>query len=214
MRRLAVLRWYVVGLAFGLASVAAAGRTYAAFSSTTTNPGNSFSAAASFCVSPGTQTVNPDADSYVDQNSAASNFGSANPIVVDARSGRAKRVYVHFSLPAVPRNCSVTSAVLRMNATSAVTGRTLQAYQAASSWTESGITWTNQPGTTGTAATASSATGWVSWTVTSQTQALYSGTNTGFVVRDSSETAGAGVTQNYSSRSAASNKPELQVTFG
>ena len=164
----------------------------------------------------GSQTVNSDADAYVRQDSATNNFGTATTVDVKADTGgKIRRSLVHFALPSVPQYCSVTAAHLRLFASTGVTGRTLGAYQAAASWTETGVTWNNQPATTGSAVTVASVAtnSTVDWTVTSQVQALYSGTNTGFIVKDQSETTGT-TSQSFSTREAASNKPQLVITFG
>ena len=97
---------------------------------------------------------------------------------------------MHFALSAVPAGCRVTDTTLRLNASAAATGRTLQAIRLAAPWTEGGVKWSNQPRTTGTAATTSSGSGWRQWTVTAQVNAMYSGANHGFLVRDASENSG------------------------
>ncbi|MDQ3320009.1 MAG: DNRLRE domain-containing protein [Actinomycetota bacterium] len=83
-------------------------------------------------------------------------------------------------------------------------------------WTENGVTWANQPSTTGAAANATStgAAGFMEWTVTSQVQSMYSGSNHGFKVRDATEDAAAGPMRSFRSREAGSTPPELVVTFG
>ena len=102
-----------------------------------------------------------------------------------------QRALVHFALPAVPAGCTVTEANLRLNATSATNGRTLQAVALAAPWTEGAVSWSNQPATTGTAATTASGTGWREWTVTAQVNGMYTGANHGFLIRDASEGSGA-----------------------
>jgi hypothetical protein len=165
--------------------------------------------------SPSSQTVNPDRDSYVKQDAATTNFGAATNLDVksDSSNSKTRRSLVHFALPAIPSACTVTSATLRLFATSGPTGRTINANRATGSWTETGVTWNNQPSTTGSAVGAASVAGWVTWSVTTQVQAMYSGTNDGFSIRDANELLNA-VTQSYSSREAASNKPELVLNFG
>ena len=66
-----------------------------------------------------------------------------------SKSGGNLRALVRFNLPAMPQGCSVESATLRIYAKSAASGRTLQAFQLGGSWTEGGVTWANQPATTG-----------------------------------------------------------------
>jgi len=164
----------------------------------------------------GTQTVNSDADAWVQQDKGTTNNGTGTTMDVKAdTNSKIRRSLVHFTLPSIPQYCSVTAAHLRLFASTGATGRTLGAYLAAASWTETGVTWNNQPATSGSAVTAASvATGsTVDWTVTSQVQTLYSGTNTGFIVKDQNETTGT-TTQSFSTREAASNKPALVITFG
>lgn len=190
------------------------GASFGAFSSAASNPTSSFSAAADFCVSPGSsQTVTTDGDAWINEAAPGQNHDLA--IKLDVRSsttaGR-RRTFVHFPLPALPHNCSVTSATLRLS-TLTLGAATIAVYQAASSWSEAGVKWNNQPGTTGSAATASAGAGWVSWTVTSQVQAMYSGTNTGFIAMNAAETT-SDVANTYASRETGANPPELTVSFG
>jgi hypothetical protein len=52
------------------------------------------------------------------------------------------------------------------------------------------------------------------WTVTSAAQTFYTGTNTGFLIRDATENGG-GVEQSFNSREkGADNPPQLVITFG
>jgi large repetitive protein len=173
------------------------------------------SAATVGCTSPGTQTLSATADTYVAQEAPTTNFGTQTVLRVRSQSGsRNMRTLVGFNLPALPSGCSVTSARLRLFATSASTGRTLQALRANASWAETTVTWNTQPATTGAAATVASATGWREWTVTTLLTAMYAGTNNGFLVRDAAESNGTQVTSVFSSRQASSNTPQLVVTFG
>jgi hypothetical protein len=198
----------------------AVGVTWSAFSAATQNGGNVFTAAASFCAAPGTQTVTADADAFARQASAGTNFGALTTLRV--QSGQTliiilapdnERSLVHFALPAVPAHCTVTGATLRLNASSASAGRTLQAFRASAAWTETAVTWSNQPGTTGSAAATASGTGWREWDVTTQAQAMYAGSNHGFVIRDAQEGSVLTAAQVFSSREGA-NPPQLLVTFG
>ena len=54
----------------------------------------------------------------------------------------------------------------------------------------------------------------MNWSVTSQVQAMYSGTNTGFLIRDASEN-GPGADQQFNSREkGADNPPQLVISYG
>jgi hypothetical protein len=94
-------------------------------------------------------------------------------------------------------------------------GRTLHALRVNSGWTENGVTWGNQPSTTGSAAAAPSrsSAGTVEWIVTAQLQAAYdAGAHNGFLIRDAVE--GADAEQQFNSRESGLNRPQLVVTFG
>jgi large repetitive protein len=211
MRRWAALGLvWVFGFGFGLL-----GQTWGAFSATTANTGNTFQAAASFCTSPGSQTVYSNIDSLVAEAAPTVNFGTdANNFGIRSSSSGDARSFVRFNLPAIPAGCTVTAATLRLYTSAGVTGRTLQAFRVSGNWTETGVTWNNQPGTTGAAATAPSvASGWVPWTVTTMVQAMYSGTNYGFLVRDSVENSATTRDQAMHPRENT-NDPRLIVTFG
>ena len=195
---------------------ALAGTTFSAFSGSTSSAGNTFAAAASFggCASAGTVTASANIDSWIDQASAGSNFGSDQILKLKRETGsKANRALVRFNLPAVPSGCTVTGATLRLYAASASTGRTMQALRINASWTESGVRWTGQPGTTGAAATTTSVSGWNQWSVTSQVQAMYSGSNFGFQIRFDTE-GNPQAEMQFHARNKGSQHPELRITFG
>jgi hypothetical protein len=134
---------------------------------------------------------------------------------VNAKSSNNNRALVRFALPASPpAGCVVQSATLRLYAASWTTNRTLQVLRINASWSENGVTWSNQPATTGTAATTTSGNGYRQWTVTEQVQAMYAaGANHGFLVRDATE-GGPGREQQFHGREKGESMPQLVVTFG
>lgn len=168
------------------------------------------------CASPGTQTVDAVTDTYVDQGSATSNFGSTTTASVQSRSGsRNRRMLLSFPLPVAPTGCSVTASTLRVNASAASgTVRTLEVRQVSSTWAEKVVTWNTKPTTTGTAATTSSATGWLSWTVTTMVQAMIGGSHYGFEIKDSAEDSATQYTQTFRTTEGLLNPAQLDITFG
>jgi large repetitive protein len=154
------------------------------------------------------------ADSWVLQSSSTSNYGKDSILNVESKAGANARALVSFGLPAIPAGCQVADVKLRLYASSYKEGRTLQALALGAPWSESGVTWNNQPATTGTAATTTSGSGWREWNVTSQVQAMYnSGTNHGFLIRDSAE-GGGSILQGFHSRKKSTDQPpELVITF-
>jgi large repetitive protein len=161
-----------------------------------------------------TVTLGAVADGWILQDSGGQNYGTDSGLKIDSKSGANARALFRFNLPAVPAGCQVTSAKLRLYATSYKTGRTLQALMVAAPWTEGGLTWNNQPATTGTAATVASGSGYREWDVVGQVQNMYSTANNGFLIRDSAENGG-GIDQVFHSREKGSdNPPRLVITFG
>jgi hypothetical protein len=159
-----------------------------------------------------TMTVGADADSWVLQSSAASNYGSDSVVKVDSKAGGNARALVRFALPAIPPVCQVVNATLRLYAGSYKEGRILEALQVAGGWNESSVTWNNQPGTTGAAASTASASGYIEWSVTSQVRNMYSGANNGFLVGDTMED-GTGTEQGFHSREKGTDQPpQLVIT--
>ena len=159
-------------------------------------------------------TATADADTWVAQKTPAATNGASPSLAVGSKASANQRTLVHFALPAVPAGCKVTEAILRLNATSATNGRTLQAIALTAPWTEGAVTWNNQPSTIGAAATTASGSGWRQWTVTTQVNAIYTGANHGFLIRDASEGAGRAATQSFGSRESGATAPQLVVTFG
>jgi hypothetical protein len=162
----------------------------------------------------GARTVSASADAWIDQNSSSTNKGTDSILKVQSKGPSDNfRALVRFSLPPVPAGCVLESATLRLYAASAATGRTLQALRLAGSWTEGGVTWANQPGTTGGAAATASGAAYREWNVTAQVQAMYTGANSGFLIRDAVE-SGGGAEQQFHSREKGETPPALVLTFG
>ena len=102
-----------------------------------------------------------------------------------------------------------------MHNASPVAGRTIQALRVAAPWTETGVTWANQPGTSGTAATTvtSGSAGTLAWNVLNQVQSMVASGNYGFLIRDAAENADA--EQGIHPREKAPDlPPQLVITYG
>lgn len=202
-------------------SVAGAGLAFATSLTVTSSRLTGWDSPAS--CTPATVTLSAEADSYVDEASATSNFGTQTSLKVKAPLlgalgidlGGDRAALARFTLPE-RQLCSVTLAKLRLYASSAASGRTIEVRRITGSWTEGAVTWNNQPATTGTdAATAASGSGagYREWTVTAQVAAMYSATNNGFYVDDISGLSLLAPEQIYDSREAGANHPELVLTL-
>lgn len=205
-----------VGLAvFGAGTALAA--TLGVSSSTLTVSTGASSIAASQCT-----LGAADADSYVNQASAGSNFGTATNL--DVRSASAnRRTLVQFLLAScsIPANALVVSATVALRMYTAPTAsRSYGAYRITGAWTETGVTWTNQPATaasaTSTVATGTTANVTLSWTVTSDVQAFVDGTsNLGWQIRDQTESSSTARLAQFRSAEygTASQRPILTITY-
>jgi hypothetical protein len=206
--------------ALGVSLVAAASAA-ASFSGASSNPSNSFAAAANFCANPGTQTVGASQDAYINSGSPNGNFGGSTQLIetpgVLLGLGPIQSL-VQFGMPTVPSRCTLTGATLRLYATSPAGGRTIRVARAGASWSEGTVTWNNAPAATGAEATSASLSspGWQSWNVLAQVQAIYSGTNNGLRVFENAGLLSLLFQQVYQSREGSPNTqdPELQLTFG
>ncbi len=178
------------------------------------------------CVAGGQTLVATD-DSWVDQSSPTTNYGLDSTLKLRSKSGSQNaRILVRLpAMPTIPAGCNLTTATLRLYNKSPVTGRTIQALRVdptAPNWTENGVTWNNQPATTGTASTlvTTGTAGLMNWNVLTQVQAMYSATggvttNKGFLLRDATENAAAGPEQQFDSAEVGTpaNHPRLILAW-
>jgi PKD repeat protein len=151
-------------------------------------------------------TVTPVADSYVRSNAANTNYGTTQTVQGWTSGTTVYQPFVRFSVGTLP--APPVSAKLRLFTTDA-SNSTGALYQTANAtWTETGLTWNNRPGTAGAAiATSQQAplNAWVEYDVTPVVTGPgeYSFTLTG---------ATADLVQ-FSSRQGA-NPPQLVISFG
>lgn len=175
---------------------------------------------------PVTCTLTAVADSYVDSTLATTNFGTSGVLNVNPSSVGTERVFARFDLttcsPAIPADAIVQTAQVRLTVASLVLAtRTIDLRRAVASWTEVGVTWNTQPAAAGSvtgsaSVTAGQAAGTViTWTATSDVQSFVTGaaTDFGFRLSDSAEGVVLGVALSFSSREAASGRPQLVVTY-
>ncbi|MFN2471063.1 MAG: DNRLRE domain-containing protein [Gaiellaceae bacterium] len=171
-------------------------------------------ASGSGCATQATEIVNASKDTMVQEDSAGDdNYGTSTTLDVKSEAAKTRRTLLGFDYPAIPAGCRLT-ALLEAYVSAVQGTRTLQAYQAASSWDELTVTWNTRPGYTGSAATTSNGTAgsWRRWDATSIVQAHLSTTNTGFVVRDSVE-GDSNFVNTFQSRETT-NKPRLLFAYG
>jgi chitodextrinase len=155
----------------------------------------------------GTVVLAPTDDAYTrDGSNAANNYGSDTLLIVKTdTAGSIRYSYLKFDLATVG---TVTSAKLRVYG-SASASTTLTAYQAADSWTNSGLTWNNAPAA-GAAAGSVALTATVQYyeiDVTAYVNAQLAGDKVvSFVLKES-----AGKYTTFNSNNNSSNKPQLKI---
>lgn len=183
-------------------------------------------AAARVYGAPITCTLTAVADSYVDAALATTNFGTSGVLDLNPSSVDTERVFVRFDLtacsPAIPTDAIVQTAQVRLTVASLVLAtRTIDLRRAVAAWTEAGVTWNTQPAAAGLVIGSASVTDGqaavtvISWTATSDVQSYVTGaaTDFGFRLSDSAEGVALGVVLSFSSREAASGRPQLVVTY-
>lgn len=175
--------------------------------------------------SPTTCTLGPSADAYVFQLLATTNFGTATTLDVASTSASAKETFVQFDLSAcsaaIPTGAIVQSALLELTVSALATStRTYVLKSAASSWSETTLTWSNVPAVAAAAAASTTvnvgtaAGAVVQWSVVSDVQSFVTAatTNNGWRLSDSAEGSGIS-TLSFGSREAATGRPQLVITY-
>ena len=176
--------------------------------------------------SPLTCTLTAAADAYVRSDQVNNSFGSATTLDVNAQGSAIRRLFVRFDLtacsPQIASDAIVHSATVRLT-TSSVTStstRTYELFRATSSWTES-TTWTTQPTVAGSATSSVSVPALTlagttfQWSAGRDVQACVAAdqTNLGWRVSDASEGGLISLATSFSSREAASNRPQLVIAY-
>ena len=83
-------------------------------------------------------------DAHVNARNASSNYGHTPNVKVDGRTGRTKRAFLKFTVPAIPAGQNLNTVTLRLTpATSSAQG--VSVYGTGTGWAERTVTWANQP---------------------------------------------------------------------
>jgi hypothetical protein len=176
-----------------------------------------------------TCTLEPSADSYVDQATLqqGANFGTATTLQVESSQtigliSTNKRSFVKFDLSscAIPSVASVQSATFSIFLSSAPNqSRTWNVSRVTAAWTETGITWSNQPAatTSTTITTGTLANVTLQADVATDVQSFVAGTlaNNGWRLSDSAESSSTARNGQFRSREfgTAAQRPQLVITY-
>jgi hypothetical protein len=174
-----------------------------------------------------TLTIQPNAvigkDTYVYDTALNDNFGDLEKVAAGTGGGYISRAYLQFNLDLLPENAVITGARLGLvywytsNAAIAPIG----AYKVLGSWTETGLTWNDQPvfATTpeDTANVPAGVTdGFVYWYITDLVRSWWDGSqvNFGIMLKDTDESTEEAYKRFYSSDwGTAHQRPELTILY-
>src|SRR5205807_7255790 len=87
-------------------------------------------------------TLNATGDAYVYGGSATKNFGTANPEIASASQ---YRTLIKFDTSGIAAGTQLNSVDLLLYATDSISSGGFQVHPEAVAWSESGVTWNNQP---------------------------------------------------------------------
>jgi hypothetical protein len=162
-------------------------------------------------------------DTYVYPTDPTSNWGDLERITAGSGAGNTVRAYIEFNLDLLPENAVITSARLALyyyysyTAVAAPVG----AYNVEEAWTETGITWNNQPdfATTEEYAVnvpASATNAFLTWYISDLVKGWWDGSipNYGVMLKDTDETTEESWKRFYSSDwTTAAERPKLMITY-
>lgn len=153
-------------------------------------------------------TFTPVADTYVQSDTATTNYGTSTQLVVD--NSPVRRLFLRFTVSGV--SGTVTSARLRLRTISGNSGSdaggTFRA-MSNTTWSETGTTWNNQPALDGAPLGAIGAVGADSWYEVDVTAQV-----TGNGTYSFGATSASGDGAYYDTRESGADAPQLVVTTG
>lgn len=155
-----------------------------------------------------TATFTPVADTYVQSDTATTNYGTSTQIVVD--NSPVRRSFLRFTVSGV--SGTITSAKIRLRTISGNSGSpaggTFRAISS-TSWSETGTTWNNQPAIDGATLGTIGSVGENTWYEV-DASAVVKGNGTFSFAATSGNSDGA----YYDSRESGADAPQLVVTTG
>lgn len=159
-------------------------------------------------------------DSYVKSDDTAANFGTDTSMIVDGNISKLRRALVQFDVSTIPAGSTVSDGTLTLclEPGNNSPGHVHELRMVTSSWSEAGVTWTNQPSVSATVTdslTVPASDQCFSLDVTADVQAWVDGTtNYGWRQGNQNETGG-GAKVDYWTREhgTPSLRPTLDVSY-
>lgn len=173
---------------------------------------------------PTTCTLTSSADSHVRSGNGTTNYGTQQTMFAQSSLlGGNRRSFLRFDVAScgIPSVAALVSSTLQMYIDQSGGAATLEVVRTTGTWTETGVTWNNQPAVSGTVtatiASANNTAGLKTVSVQSDIQAWITGTaNNGWAVRDDSESLLLGTrAAEISARenTTAANRPQLTIVY-
>jgi hypothetical protein len=170
-----------------------------------------------------TAVLLPAADAYVFSNNPTQNSGPNVFLAVDPLVGGTQRAFLSFDVSSIPGGSAVIDATLQLclptNPPSGTDGRQHDLVSVTAGWTETGVTWSSQPGVVAGATDSIIVPGLascVTFTVTGDVQSwVDGGANFGWRIADSAEGSSTSANATYASRenNDALARPSLAVSY-
>lgn len=151
-----------------------------------------------------TVTVYSNKDALIDHYFSTENYGTLDELFIGSQgTSRSLRNFIGFDFSSIPARASITSAQFKYvyipSGGQHSSTILLDMYRVTGPWTETGITWENQPAVASSPAvsgygfTVSSSSEWRSVDITNLVQELIANSSNSFMIRNQTE----GVSSNY-----------------
>ena len=230
--------WWLTAIAVGL--IAGIGLSSGAAASITLTSQN-FTPYRTCTITATPTTATAVADATVQQALATTNFGATTSLTVSSGTALNQRIYLKFVLtacsPAIPASAIVRLATLRLYMTAVPAAcRTMDIFKVTAAWTETVVTWNNQPfgttinnpvtgsrsgsfnvGTTAGCQNLAAGAYVVGGTLTTDVASFVSGasTNLGWMIRDDVEGSATTRTATFAAKEqgTVAQEPQLVVTY-
>jgi hypothetical protein len=164
--------------------------------------------------------IAPTADSWVESDNPNKNYGSDTTLHVKVvwdehkkEVTNVRRTYLKFDLSGLPSGVIIDSAILHMYRTK--DNDIPSAYTTGDAWTETGITWNNQPGPgTFICDGALESDNWFKWDLTSYVASEFAGDKIVSVVLKFKDESGSDQHMDFTSREGTWNqRPWLEISY-
>ncbi|HEX7320743.1 MAG TPA: DNRLRE domain-containing protein [bacterium] len=167
-----------------------------------------------------TQTFYPTADAYISQGDPSTNFGTQGWLITYGNPwSLVYRTLMRFDLSSLPPGTPISAATVSLYMwDQAGVDFNVDIHKVLASWTETGVTWSNQPSFNATVESSLPYQGYTWWhfTITALVQDWVNnpGSNYGMILRNNPEIPGdnGGRFAKFYSRDTTINRPYLLIT--